>query len=54
MFKIIFVKEGKFTLETLGSMTFDDWIGGTFQGLIFATTVYSAQDQIPFNLKRIV
>lgn len=54
LFKIVFIRDGIFTfINTEKTMTFDDWLSGTFQGLIFATTIYSAQDQLPFNLKRI-
>ena len=57
MFKLVFIKN-KNGLVTLSAnaktMTFDDWMGGTFQGLIFATTIYSAQDQLPLNLKGII
>jgi hypothetical protein len=54
LFKVVFIREGIFTfISTNKTMTFDDWLGGTFQGLIFATTIYSAQDQLPYNLKRI-
>jgi len=34
-------------------MTFDDWISGTFQGLIFATTMYQVQAQLSNNFKLI-
>lgn len=34
-------------------MTFDDWLSGTFQGVIFATTMYQVQEQISFNFKLI-
>jgi hypothetical protein len=55
MFKLIFVRNGTFTLTSSdNTMTFDDWMSGTFQGLIFATTIYSAQDQLPLNLKGII
>ena len=55
MFKFIFVRGGVIRLSPVeGAMTFDDWISGTFQGLIFATTIYAAQDQLPYNLKRIL
>jgi hypothetical protein len=37
-----------------GKMTFDDWMSSTFQGLIFATTMYQVQDQISVNFKRII
>ena len=56
MFKLVFIKNinGLVTLSANSkTMTFDDWMGGTFQGLIFATTIYSAQDQLPLNLKGI-
>jgi hypothetical protein len=54
LFKIVFIRDGIFTfISTEKTMTFDDWLSGTFQGLIFATTIYSAQDQLPLNLKRI-
>ena len=56
MFKLVFIKNinGLVTLYANSkTMTFDDWMGGTFQGLIFATTIYSAQDQLPLNLKGI-
>jgi hypothetical protein len=36
------------------SMTFDDWMSGTYQGLIFATTMYQVQEQISVNFKRII
>lgn len=35
-------------------LTFDDWISSTFQGLIFATTLYSVQDQLMVNFKILV
>ena len=35
-------------------LTFDDWISSTFQGLIFATTLYSVQDQLMINFKILV
>ena len=55
MFKFIFVRGGVIRFSPVeGAMTFDDWISGTFQGLIFATTIYAAQDQLPYNLKRIL
>ena len=33
------------------NLTFDDWISSTFQGLIFATTMYSMQNKLFDNLK---
>lgn len=55
MFKLVFVKSGVFRLTVVdGAISFDDWMSGTFQGLIFATTIYAAQDQLPYNLKRIL
>ncbi len=35
-------------------MTFDDWMSSTFQGLVFATTMYQVQDQISINFKRLI
>ena len=54
MFRVITIRLGRpsFSINE-GSIRFDDWIGGTFQGLIFGTTIYAAQDQLPYNLKRI-
>ena len=37
-----------------GILTFDDWVSGTFQGLIFATTVYQVQEQISANFKILI
>ena len=37
-----------------GILTFDDWISGTFQGLIFATTVYQVQEQLSANFKILI
>jgi len=48
LFKLI-----KFTAPE-GTLTFDDWISGTFQGLIFATTVYQVQEQISANFKVLI
>jgi hypothetical protein len=54
LFKLVSIKSGKLSFTvTDESIRFDDWIGGTFQGLIFGTTIYAAQDQLPYNLKRI-
>jgi hypothetical protein len=36
-----------------GVLTFDDWVGGTFQGVIFATTLYSVQNQLTVNGKAV-
>lgn len=36
------------------SLTFDDWISSTFQGLIFATTYYSAQDALTKNFVNVL
>lgn len=30
-----------------GKITFDDWLSGTFQGIIFATTFFSSQTNLP-------
>ena len=37
-----------------GVLTFDDWVSSTFQGLIFATTVYQVQEQISANFKLLI
>lgn len=37
-----------------GILTFDDWVSGTFQGLIFATTVYQVQEQLSANFKVLI
>jgi H+/Cl- antiporter ClcA len=34
------------------SLSLDDWIGSTFQGLIFATTMYSMQNNLYVNLSQ--
>ena len=34
------------------SLSLDDWIGSTFQGLIFATTMYSMQNNLYVNLNQ--
>lgn len=36
------------------TLTFDDWISSTFQGLIFATTYYSAQDALTKNFVNVL
>ena len=33
-----------------GNLKVDDWIGNTFQGLIFATTFYALQSELADNL----
>jgi len=35
-------------------MTFDDWISSTFQGLIFATTLYSVQTALTTNFQTLI
>ena len=37
-----------------GIMTFDDWMSGTFQGLIFATTFYSVQTALTENFQIVI
>jgi len=44
-FRLITFRFGSMTL------TLDDWISSTFQGLIFATTIYSVQNNLYENLK---
>ena len=36
------------------TMTFDDWISSTFQGLIFATTLYSVQTALTNNFQILI
>jgi hypothetical protein len=36
-----------------GVLTFDDWVSGTFQGVIFGTTLYSVQNQLAINGKQV-
>lgn len=52
MFYALF-KSIKFTAAE-GVLSFDDWVSSTFQGLIFATTVYQVQDQISANFKVLI
>lgn len=40
-----------FKTKTDSPLTLDDWISSTFQGLIFATTMYSTQNNLYENLK---
>lgn len=35
-------------------MTFDDWMSSTFQGLIFATTLYSVQTALTTNFQILI
>lgn len=45
---VIFVA---FKYITIDKLSFDDWISGTFQGIIFITTFFSMQEELFLNLK---
>jgi hypothetical protein len=40
-----------FRIIKLDKLFFDDWLSGTFQGIIFVTTFYAMQEELFLNLK---
>lgn len=40
-----------FRVVKLDKLFFDDWLSGTFQGIIFITTFYAMQEELFLNLK---
>jgi hypothetical protein len=48
----VFLRTIKFS-NRYGVITFDDWLSGTFGGIIFTTTFFSAQTNLPIYVTNI-